>query len=688
MNQRSMKSTRHFAKSWQRLVTALFGLLLLGSCADQQPPQPMLSGIDTAGMDTTVRPQDDFYRYANGGWLDSTEIPADEVGWGSYMTLRKESLDQSRVIVEEAAANAGNDPAKIKIGDYYNAFLNEERVEELGTAPITNYLQAIDKLANHDEVGAFLGNINPDGIGGPFNLYVGQDDKEATRYILHFLQSGLGLPDRDYYTDESERGQEIIGRYKQYLSEMLKLAGIGDVENATQRIFNLESKLAAQQWDKVDNRDADKRYNKLSREAFYSLLSNFNVDGYMKGIGIDVPDEVLVGQPSYFAALNDLFTQIDLDAWKDYLRIRVLNSYANYLPKVFVDTNFEFYSKFLYGREEQQPRWRKAVSSINGNLGELLGQLYVAKHFSPESKARMVTMVDNLIAAYAESINNLDWMSDETKQQSLVKLSKFTPKIGYPDSWKDYSALAIKADDLAGNIKRSRIFGHNENMAKLGAPIDRGEWFMAPQEVNAYYNPGLNEIVFPAAYLQPPNFIPKAEDAYNYGTIGTTIGHEIGHGFDDQGSKYDGDGNLKSWWTDQDREAFEKRTKGLVEQFNKFEALPGLFVNGELTLGENIGDLGGTSIALKAYRMSLQGKPSPVIDGFSGDERFFLGNAQSSRIKWRDQILEIIVRTDPHSPDVYRINGVFPNMPDFYSTYAVKEGDKLFLPAEQRVKIW
>ena len=678
--------------SLTKLTVSLFSIALLGACSDKQStieqPVALISGIDKVGMDNSVRPQDDFYRYANGGWLDSTEIPADEVGWGSYMTLRKKSLEQSRAIVEDAANNSGDDPAKRKIGDYYNAFLNEEQIETLGLAPISDYLSAIDKLTDHDQVAKFLGKINPAGIDGPFNLYVGQDDKEATSYILHFVESGLGLPDRDYYSDESERGAEIIVRYQQYLEELLTLSGHGDAKLAAQRIIALETRLAADQWDKVDNRDADKRYNKLSGAEFTELLSAFNLESYMVGIGVVLPDYVIVGQPSYLSALNDLFREVELRAWKDYLRANVLSSYANYLPKVFVDTHFDFYSKFLYGREEQQPRWRTAVSSINGNIGELLGQLYVAKHFAPESKARMVTMVDNLIAAYAESIKNLEWMSAETKQQSLIKLSKFTPKIGYPDTWKDYSALALQADDLVGNIQRARTFGHNQNMAKLGAPIDRDDWFMAPQEVNAYYNPGLNEIVFPAAYLQAPNFIPDAEDAYNYGTIGSTIGHEIGHGFDDQGSKYDGDGNLESWWTESDREQFEERTKGLVEQFSKFEALPGLFVNGELTLGENIGDLGGTSIALKAYRMSLAREPSPMIDGFSGEQRFFLGNAQSSRIKWRDQILEIIVRTDPHSPDVYRINGVFPNMPDFYRTYDVQPGDRLFLPKQQRVKIW
>jgi predicted metalloendopeptidase len=674
-------------------------LLLVAACSDKsenlssqdgplKQPLPQISGIDLSGMDTSVRPQDDFYRYANGKWLETTEIPADEVGWGSYMTLRKESLEQSRVIVEAAATDHQDDPAKKKIGDYYNAFLNEARIEELGIEPVADYLSQIDNLKTHADIVTFFGAVNPAGIDAPFNLYVGQDDKEATSYILHLVQSGIGLPDRDYYSDSSERGLEIISRYKSYLADILTLSGHSDGNGAAQRIFALESQLAEHQWNKIDNRDADKRYNKVTAAEFLAMLSNLDVETYLQGIGIVLPESVIVVQPSYLIAFNQLFTSVEVDAWKDYLRANVLSSYASFLPSEFVQTRFDFYSKFLYGRQEQQPRWRKAINSINGNLGELLGQLYVAKHFSPDSKARMNTMVDNLIAAYAESIKNLDWMSEETKQQSLVKLSKFTPKIGYPDKWKDYSALKIDSGDLFGNIQRSRTFGHDENMAKLGAPVNRDEWFMAPQEVNAYYNPGLNEIVFPAAYLQPPNFIPNSEDAYNYGTIGTTIGHEIGHGFDDQGSKYDGDGNLKSWWTDSDREQFEKRTQGLIEQFNKFEALPGLFVNGELTLGENIGDLGGTSIALKAYRMSLKGKASPVIDGFSGEQRFFLGNAQSSRIKWRDQILEIIVKTDPHSPDIYRINGVFPNMADFYKTYGVKEGDGLYLPKEQRVKIW
>ncbi len=663
----------------------LLMVLLASACSEQVP---LNSGIDTDGMNHDVRPQDDFYEYANGGWLAATEIPADEVGWGSYMTLRKESLEQSKAIVIAAAQNPKSDAGKRKIGDYYNAYMDQAGIDELGGTPIAEDLAAIDRLVTHSDVASYFGRSNAIGVDAPINLYVGQDDKDATRYAMFIVQSGLGLPDRDYYTDQSERGLLIINKYKAYISQLFAHNGQPDGAAAAERIFLLESKLAAAQWSKVDNRDADKAYNKYSRTQLTELLSNLNLDQYLKDIGAADLEYAIVSQPSYVETFNSLLVQTDVATWKDYLRLQLTGSFAAYLSADYVDSHFEFYSKTLSGRQEQQARWRKAVSSINRNLGELLGKLYVEKHFPESSKARMIEMVNYLIEAYADSIKNLDWMTEPTKQQSLIKLSKFTPKIAYPDKWLDYSSLQISADDLVGNIKRARIFSHNRNLGKLGSPIDRDEWFMAPQQVNAYYNPGLNEIVFPAAYLQAPNFLPEADNAYNYGTIGTTIGHEIGHGFDDQGSKYDGDGNLRSWWTEEDRDNFEQRTMSLVEQFNKFEPLPGLFVNGELTLGENIGDLGGTAIALKAYRMSLKGKPSPVIDGFTGEQRFFLGNAQSSRLKWRPQILELIVKTDPHSPDKYRINGVFSNMAEFYKTYDVNEGDALYLPQQQRVEIW
>jgi len=647
-----------------------------------------ISGIDLEGMNSDIRPQDDFYEYANGKWLAVTEIPAEEIGWGSYMTLRKESLEQSKAIVEELAGSADLEGEAKKISDFYNAWMNEALVDEKGIEPLAMDLKKIKALVSHDEILTYFGAENSNGVDGPFNFYVGQDDKDSTRYVVFFVQSGLGLPDRDYYFDESERGQFLLQEYQGYISRILSLAGHDDAKTAAAGIVGLETLLAKHHWNKVDNRDADKVYNPFTDAEFSSLLSNLNLDSYLQGIGVARQPTVIVMQPSYLEQVNALFREVPVETWKDYLQARTVSSFASFLSEDFVQARFDFYSKTLSGSEEQTPRWRRAVSSINNSIGEMLGKIYVARHFKPESKARMVEMVANLNKAYADSISNLEWMSDETKEKALIKLSKFTPKIGYPDKWRDYSSLEVAANDLVGNIKRARTFSHNRNVDKLGKPIDRTEWFMAPQQVNAYYNPGLNEIVFPAAFLQAPNFLPDADDAYNYGAIGVTIGHEIGHGFDDQGSKYDGDGNLRSWWTDKDRANFEIRTRGLVDQFNKFEALPGLFVNGELTLGENIGDLGGTAIALKAYRMSLEGGDAPVIDGFTGEERFFLGNAQSSRLKWRDQFLELLVKSDPHSPDRFRINGVMSNMKDFYSAYDVKEGDELYLPEAQRVSIW
>ena len=653
-----------------------------------QESEQLISGIDLVGMNPDIRPQDDFYEYANGKWIAATEIPAEEIGWGSYMTLRKASLEQSKGIVEGLAESVGLTGEEKKISDFYKAWMDEALVNEKGVEPLAMNLTRIEALTSHDDVITYFGSENANGLDGPFNFYVGQDDKDSTRYVAFFVQSGLGLPNRDYYFDESERGQFLVQEYQSYISRILSLAGHDDAQSAAARVVGLETMLAEYHWTKVENRDADKVYNPFTDVELTSLLSNLNLDSYLQGIGLARQPTVIVMQPSYLEQVNSLFREVPLETWKDYLQAKTVSSFANFLSADFVRARFDFYAKTLTGSEQQTPRWRRAVSSINSSIGEMLGKIYVARYFNPESKERMIEMVGYLNRAYAESIRNLDWMSDETKEKALTKLSKFTPKIGYPDKWKDYSSLEVAANDLVGNIKRARTFSHNRNVGKLGKPIDRTEWFMAPQQVNAYYNPGLNEIVFPAAYLQAPNFLPEADDAYNYGAIGVTIGHEIGHGFDDQGSKYDGDGNLRSWWTDEDLANFEIRTKGLVDQFSEFEALPGLFVNGELTLGENIGDLGVTAIALKAYRMSLEGGDAPVIDGFTGEERFFLGNAQASRLKWRDQFMELLVKSDPHSPDRFRINGVLSNMADFYSTYDVKEGDELFLEEAKRVSIW
>jgi predicted metalloendopeptidase len=678
-----------------KILSALAAAALLVACSQDPatteapaPAEPLKSGVELTGMDTSVRPQDDFYAYANGNWLKVTEIPADQFGWGSYMTLRDDSLTHLRVIVDEVASDVEDNEAAAKIGNYYSAWIDEERVEELGMSPLESIFAEIDGLEDHDALARWFGENNELNIDGPFNMAIGQDDKDSTQYVIFVVQSGLGLPDRDYYFDDSERGLQLRDGYVAFVEKLLVTSGYTDASGAAKRIMVLETSLAEHHWDKEDSRDADKIYNKTMDDELGVLLSSFNLDDYFAGIGSGRQDYVIVSQPSYLEAVNKIFVATDLSTWKEYARLNTIFAFAGFLQKDVVDAQFEFINKTLLGAEEQQPRWQRAISSMNGNLGELLGQLYVEKHFPPEAKERMADMLDNLSAAYADSIKNLEWMSDETKERALEKLSKFTPKVGYPDVWRDYSSLEISADDLVGNIRNARRFNHYRQIDKLGKPIDRNEWFLPPQTVNAYYNPSMNEIVFPAAYLQPPNFQLDAEDAYNYGAIGVTIGHEIGHGFDDQGSKYDGDGNLKSWWTDEDRANFEERTKGLVEQFSQYEALPGLFVNGEFTLGENIGDLGGTAIALKAYRMSLKGKESPVIDGFTGEQRFFLGHAQSSRIKWREQLIELLIKSDPHSPDEFRVNGVMPNVDDFYTAFDVKQGDALYRPPEERIRIW
>ncbi len=674
----------------------LAALTLLSACQPAsdstetatQPAAPLNSGIDFAGMDTSVRPQDDFFTYANGSWVEITEIPGDQSGWGSFNILRDNSLGQLRTIIENSAADAGENDSGAKIGNYYTAYMNEERANALGISPLESMLARIDGLSDHDEVAAFFGASNELGLDGPFQLIIDQDVKSPDRYVVITWQSGLGLPDRDYYFDETERGMQLRAAYQQFVEQIMELSGYDDAMGAAERIMALETQLAEHHWDKVDNRDPAKRYNKLTDAELGEMLSNMNLDEYFTGIGSGRQDYVIVSQPSYMQAMNELFPTVAVATWKEFLRYQALNSYADFLAKDFVDINFEFFGKTLSGRQEQQPRWKRAISSVNRDLGEMLGQLYVEEHFPVEAKTRMIEMVDYLTAAYAESIQNLDWMSDETKARALEKLSKFTPKIGYPDEWRDYSELVLADDDLVGNIQRSRVFAHYREIDKLSKPLDRKEWFMSPQTVNAYYNPPLNEIVFPAAILQPPFFMLDAEDARNYGAIGLVIGHEIGHGFDDSGSQYDGDGNLKNWWTDEDRARFEVRTGRLVAQYNSFEPLPDLFINGKLTLGENIGDLGGAAIAMRAYEMSLQGKDSPIIDGLTGDERFFLGMAQVWRSKYRDEAIELRVKSDPHSPPYYRVNGVVPNVDAFYETYDVKDGDAHYLAAEDRVRIW
>ena len=677
-------------------LALLAGAALLVGCdasdetdAPASEPQVLLnSGIDLEGMDRSIRPQDDFFGYANNGWLSKVEIPDDQSSWGSFNILNDNGLDQLQTIIEESAADVADSESGAKIGNYYKAWMDEEKIDALALAPLHAILAKVDSLESHHDVVAFLGTSSEFGIDAPFGLGISQDVKNPERYVVIAGQSGLGLPDRDYYFDESERGLEIRQKYQAYVETILGLANTADAKAAAERIIELETQLAELQWTRVANRDPEARYNKYTDAKLEELLSNPDLDTNFAGIGTGRQEYVIVRQPSYFEAFNDIFADVPVTTWREYMRLQVLGSFANFLNRDFVDVQFEYTGKTLRGQQEQTPRWKRAIGSINGNLGELLGQLYVEKHFPPEAKTRMETMVQHLILAYEESIQDLEWMSDETRVKALEKLSKFSPKIGYPNKWRDYSSLDVTNDDLVGNIMRARSFNHYRQIDKLGKPIDREEWFMSPQTVNAYYNPPMNQIVFPAAILQPPFFDLEAEDARNYGAIGMVIGHEIAHGFDDSGSQYDGDGNLKNWWTEEDRTRFEARTDVLVEQYNKLEALPGLFVNGELTLGENIGDLGGAAIALRAYEMSLGDEASPVIDGLTGNERFFLGAAQVWRSKSRDQTTELRVKSDPHSPPIFRVNGVMPNVDAFYETFNVREGDGHYLPPDMRVRIW
>ncbi len=677
----------------RHIALGALSALLLVACNKSEPaaapaaPKALASGIDATQFDAAIRPQDDFYRHVNGTWLKNNPVPAEKSNYGAFTKLADDAEQQLRAIIEEAAAKAdkpaGSDEQKV--GDYYAAFMNAARADELGLKPLEAELAAIDAMADRKALAASFARLSNIGV----NLmpgYIDTDAKDSTQYMVYLFQGGTGLPDRDYYLDKDAKFVEIRAQYQAHIAAMLTLAGIDGAAAQAKNILALETALAEQQWTKVDSRDADKTYNKYAVADLSTLMPGFDWAAFIDGTGIAKSPGIVISQPSFFTAFDRILQKTDLATLKAWLKWHLLSDYAPYLSKPFVDENFAFYGTTLNGIAELKPRWKRAVDATEQALGEVLGRIYVARHFPPEAKARMDGLVQNLVKAYEVSIQELDWMSEETKAKALVKLSKFTPKIGYPTKWKDYSALEVKADDLVGNVMRSNRVENARQTAKLGGPIDRDEWFMTPQTVNAYYNPGMNEIVFPAAILQPPFFDMAADDAVNYGGIGAVIGHEIGHGFDDQGSKYDGDGNLKSWWTEEDRKRFEERTKALIAQYDAYEALPGEHVSGAFTIGENIGDLGGLSIAYKAYKMSHP--DAPVIDGFSGDQRVFMGWAQVWRRNYKDANLLQRLKSDPHSPSEFRCNGIVRNLPEWYAAFDVKETDQLYLAPAQRVKIW
>nr|WP_089247772.1 M13 family metallopeptidase [Rhodococcus kyotonensis] len=646
------------------------------------------SGIDLSFKDDSTRAQDDLFVHVNGKWLDEYAIPADRAVDGAFRTLYDRAEEDVRTIIQEAAASnppVGTDAQKI--GDLYSSFLDADAVEEAGLTPIASELAAVADAGDLVTLAEVLGSLQRAGVGGSIGHYVDTDAKNSSRYLVHFSQSGIGLPDESYYREDNYA--QIREAYVAHIAKMFSLAG---VTYDAQRVFDLEKKLAAGHWDVVARRDAEKSYNLVDFDTLVQNEPGFNWTAWISGLGGTTEQfaEIVVRQPPFLSTFTGLWVSADIEDWKAWLTWRIVHSRAPYLTAAIVDENFEFYGKTLSGTEENRERWKRGVSLVQDLLGEAVGKQYVERHFPADAKARMQVLVANLSEAYRRNITDLDWMSPETRQRALEKLDKFTPKIGYPDRWRDYSAIEIDASDLVGNYRRGYIAEYQRDLNKLGGPVDRDEWFMTPQTVNAYYNPGMNEIVFPAAILQPPFFDADADDAANYGGIGAVIGHEIGHGFDDQGAKYDGDGNLIDWWTDSDRTEFGKRTTALIEQYNEFEpkALPGHKVNGQFTIGENIGDLGGLSIAIAAYDIALEGKDAPVLDGLTGLQRVFFGWSQVWRTKARDEEAIRRLAVDPHSPPEFRCNGVVRNLDSFHEAFDVKPGDALYLDPEERVRIW
>jgi len=647
------------------------------------------SGIELQYVDPATRAQDDFFKHLNGKWLATAEIPAEMSSWGVFEKLFEDIQPQLRKIIEDSAQNADTADKK-RIGDFYAAFMDEARLEQLGVAPIQPELARIAALTDKKQLPALFAYHNRHNFAAPMDMGIHQDNKDSTKYVVDFVQSGLGMPDRDYYLKKDDaKMAETLAKYQATVEKMLALAGDKNAATNAKAIVAFETRIAQLHWTKVDLRDPVKAYNKVPVAKLGQLMPGYDWNAYLTGLGIaGKVDYVIVSQPSYLKALDKLLAETPLDTLKPYFAWNVIRANAPYLSKDFVETNFEFYGKQLGGATEMRPRWKRGVSATEEALGESIGKVYVEQHFSAANKARMEELVRNLLVAYKDSIDKLPWMSAKTKKEAQTKLAKFTPKIGYPNKWRDYSALTIDRNDLVGNVNRATEFAVQKELDKLGKPIDREEWGMTPQTVNAYYNPELNEIVFPAAILQPPFFDANADDAVNYGAIGAVIGHEISHGFDDQGAQYDGDGNLRDWWTKRDHANFKAKTQMLVKQYGAFSPVKGYKVNGELTLGENIADNSGLAIAYKAYKLSLGGKPAPVIEGFSGEQRFYQGWAQAWRAKSRDAALIRQVTTDPHSPEEFRANGTLRNQPGFYDAFDVKKGDKMYLSPKERVIIW
>ncbi|MBQ5947348.1 M13 family metallopeptidase [Massilia sp. ST3] len=683
------------------LIAGLFALATHAGAHEPGAAAPMpapsaaagaVSGIDVAAMDRGVRAQDDFFRYTQGAWLKNVEIPSDRSSWGAFNIAQDKVEQQLRAIVEQAAADKDAAPGSDarKMGDFYTSYLDEKRRNELGLAPLKAELAKVAAVQDKRQLAALMARFSRIGAGSPLDMAVHQDNKDSTRYIVDIVQSGLGMPDRDYYLSQDDaRLKDIRAKYQQHVGKMLALAGHKDADAEAARIVALETGLAQVQWSAVENRDPVKAYNKVSLDGMRGVMPGFDWNAYLEGVGAKGKiDSLIVSQPSYLAALDKLIAATPLPVWRSYFAFRLLSAYAPYLSQPFVDESFAFRGAVLSGAKVNRPLEKRAIAEINRNLSEVLGKAYVAQHFPAERKQQVEEMAKNFLAAFGEGIEQLEWMTPETKKQAQLKLSKISVKIGYPDKWRDYSGLEIVRGDLVGNVMRAREFGHAYEVNRLGKPVDRSVWSMSPQTVNAYYNPELNEVVFPAARLQYPLYDANAEPAVNYGAVGISIGHEISHAFDDQGAQFDGDGNLRNWWTKQDAEQFAARGKVLVAQYGAYSPLPGYHLNGELTLGENIADNAGAIMASRAYKHYLKGRPGPVIDGFTAEQRLFMGLAQARRGKARDASLIAQIKADPHSPAEFRVNGSLRNHPGFYEAFGVKPGDKMYLAPSERVIFW
>ncbi len=655
----------------------------------QSDAKPILGtfGIATDHMDTSVDPGDDFFRYVNGSWLDTKEIPADRSRYGSFSLLADQAEARVRTIIEDAATSETPSADEKRIGDFYNAYLNTEAIEANDLSPVMEDIRRIKSAKTHEDIVRLMSDPAL-GLSAPVGPYVYIDAKQNDEYITYLTQSGLGLPNRNAYFEKGEKARGIRDAYVDYMAAMLAEANVKNNQARAKQVMKFETAVAEGHWEPVKRRDRDLTYNKMTRAELNELAPGMMFDVMFEELGLGDQAEVIVREKSAVENAAKVFAETPVGVLKDYLIVSLLNEHSAFLPARIDDATFEFYGKTLRGQEEQRPRWKRAVSAVNGTLGEVVGKVYVEKHFPEDSKVKMDTLVENLRAAFKEGIDGLEWMGEDTKEEAQYKLAKFNPKIGYPDKWETYEGLEVNADDLIGTIQSARVWEWQDQLSQIGGPIDRDEWGMTPQTVNAYYNSILNEIVFPAAILDAPFFDPAADPAVNYGGIGAVIGHEMGHGFDDQGRKSDGDGIQRDWWTEADAEAYEARAGALADQYSEFEPLPGEFLNGRLGLGENIGDLTGVTMAYNAYKKSLNGKEAPEIGGFTGDQRFFMAWAQVWAIKWRDEALSQQIKNGPHSPGEFRANGIVRNVQPWYDAFNVTPEHEMYLAPEDRVKIW